>query len=155
MDNYQKKKAIYSRSTQMMFYQCKFFLYFQQNSRAWFLFGILALTHFNPRLFKYAPGNEQGILKELKFPNDSVKFSNDFHSNRKRRLFLLLYQTQLHSISKCNFFFNLHVLNFKERTKAETLNSKLKQQLADYKVPDVSIHCCNLCQVDTAAVHMM
>ena len=52
-------------------------------------------------------------------------------------------------------FFNLHVLNFKERTKAETLNSKLKQQLADYKVPDVSIHCCNLCQVDTAAVHMM
>lgn len=104
VDNYQKKKAIYSRSTQMMFYQCKFFLYFQQNSRAWFLFGILALTHFNPRLFKYAPGNEQGILKELKFPNDSVKFSNDFHSNRKRRLFLLLYQTQLHSISKCNFF---------------------------------------------------
>ena len=53
------------------------------------------------------------------------------------------------------FFLNLPVLTFKERTKAETLNSKLKQQLADYKVPDVSIHCCNLCQVDTAAVHMM
>ena len=53
------------------------------------------------------------------------------------------------------FFLTYMFLIFKERTKAETLNSKLKQQLADYKVPDVSTHCCNLCQVDTAAVHMM
>ena len=27
---------------------------------------------------------------------------------------------------------------FQERAKAEALNSRLKQQLADYKVPDVS-----------------
>ena len=73
----------------------------------------------------------------------------------KKDYFLFSMKPNFIAYPNAIFFLNLPVLTFKERTKAETLNSKLKQQLADYKVPDVSIHCCNLCQVDTAAVHMM
>ena len=47
-----------------------------------------------------------------------------------------IFQASLKNVTE--FLLNVLVFNVKERTKAETLNSRLKQQLTDYKVPDVS-----------------